>query len=280
MMKRIHIKPLVLFCVMTLSTTECRQETKKQQESDNEIVTVYSHGYMCNKWFAKFFHTDIKHPNKANPHAFILGHMESFNYADWFNPFLCRLGQGDDIERLHEACKKHAKVIIVGTSRGAAAIANYLGTYKPTNIMGVVLESPFDDGNNVADNVMAQCPITDKEGAKKTMTQLFFSNYDPAGMQPIKAAPHINTQIPMLIICSESDGLIPASSTINLYNALRASGHTRVHLLVCKYGSHGRILWSKDGKTFKNVVHAFYKQYNLPYHELWAQEGLERFQEC
>jgi len=280
--KKIRLTSSFLLALILAGCHKPGNQHSVEQETDHVHgpITIYSHGYMCNKEFARFFHNCLEKPNKINPNAFILGKMIAFNYGDYKNPFLCRLGQGDDIERLHNACKDHENVIIVGTSRGASTIINYLGTYKPTNILAAVLESPFDHANNVANNLLSKFSIKDKEGLINTVRPFLFRNYDPDGIQPIKVAADVSKDIPILLICSKSDGLIPDSSTANLYKVLKDSGHPHVYLLTCKYGSHGRILWSKDGALFKNVVHAFYKHHNLPHHEPWAQEGFEQFQQC
>ena len=280
------MKKNIIFILLLLALPSCHNLAKKQLRSQ-EPITVYSHGYLCNKWVAHLFHTSIKRPNKICPHAFIIGPMKSFNYNDFANPMASHLGQDKDIKRLHEACKAHEQVILVGTSRGASAIINYLGVYKPTNVIAAVVESPFDHLDNIAENLIATRKIfkcmfnkRNKKDLKEKIRKTFFRNYKEDGIQPIHTAAHIPKEIPVLLISSDQDTLIPAWSTKNIYDSLRQSGHKKTHLLACKNGVHGKILWSKDGKTMRNVVHAFYKQHNVPHYEPWAQEGYIHFMQC
>ncbi|MCX5921996.1 MAG: hypothetical protein NTX86_01580 [Candidatus Dependentiae bacterium] len=277
---------LALLLILALALPSCRKPVKAEQRQE-EVVTVYSHGYVCNKLIAHVFHTSLKHPNKLCANAFMIGTMHSFNYSDYLNPLSTYLGQRSDIKRLHKACKDHKKVILVGVSRGASTIINYLGTYKPTNIIAAIVESPFDNFENVAENFMATSRVfkrvvtpKNKEKIKHFCRRLLFRNYRPNETQPINVAPDVPKDIPLLLISSDQDTLIPAQSTKNIYDVLRKSGHTKAYLLPCKIGSHGRILWGQEGQMFRNVVHAFYKHHNVPHHEPWAQKGYADFMQC
>lgn len=272
--------------MLSLSAVGKNKQTKletyiiEKPQDENQPVTIYSHGYMCNKYTAKVFHRTVESGNWWNSSAHIIGPLVSFNYCDSSNPLLTNLGQEDDIERLHLACKNYNKVVLAGTSRGAATIVNYLATHKPTNIIGVVLESPFDHIDNVAQYVLSNLKIKNVKNTQNMIQSFWFRNVDPNGIQPIKVAHDIPKEIPILFICTKGDSLIHHSSTANIYDAIKKAGHTNAHLLTCDHGAHGMIMWSKDGKLFRNVVHAFYKHYNLPCHETWAQYGLDRFVQC
>lgn len=275
-------------CALMLSVSiMCKNKQPKLEtyivekpKDENQPVTIYSHGYMCNKYTAKVFHRTVESGNWWNSSAYITGPLVSFNYSDSSNPLVTNLGQGDDIERLHQACKDYKHVILVGTSRGAATIVNYLATHKPTNIIGVVLESPFDHIDTVAEYVLSNFRIKNIKNTQSTIQSFWFRNVDSNGIQPIKVAHDIPKEIPILFICTKGDSIIHHTSTANLYNALHKAGHKKAHLLTCDHGAHGMIMWSKDGKLFRNVVHAFFKHYNLPYNKTWAQQGLDKFTQC
>jgi len=262
-------------------------KSPKNQINDQEPITIYSHGCLCNKLIAKIFHTSIQRRNKICPNAFMIGPMKSFNYSDYLNPFSTYLAQENDVKRLHQACAPYKKVILVGVSRGASTIINYLGNYKPTNIIAAVIESPFDHFDNILEHVMATHIIykriinnNNKQKVKRRLLRVFCRNYKYNGLHPIDAAPNISKDIPLLIISSDQDKLIPAWSTKNIYDALTQAGHKKSYLLACKNGSHGLISWGKDGALMRNVIHAFYKHHDIPHHEPWAQEGYEEFMKC
>lgn len=87
----------------------------------------------------------------------------------------------------------------------------------------------------------------------------------------------IDLEIPILIVCSKEDALIPSTSSIALFDALRKRGHKKAHLLVLDHGAHANILWGPDGHIYRNVVHAFYKLYGAPYNPVWAAQGEKHF---
>ena len=250
---------------------------------NEEPITIYSHGLLCNKFVAHLFHIlTPDHTNRWCPEAFITGPIKSFNYNDCVMPLLSYFGQDDDIKRLHKACKNHKKVILVGTSRGASAIINYLGTYKPTNIIAAVLESPYDNTEKIAEYYLNSIfknylSASNKKRFKDILNILFFINYKHDALQPEFLAQHISHTIPLLLIASEEDVIIPHWSTKNLYDALLAAGHPKTYLLTCRHGKHGLISWGKEGKKLKEAVHAFYHQHNIPHHPEWAQGGYDHF---
>lgn len=241
----------------------------------NQIVTVFAHGLGANKTTAAFYQSALSN------HGFIDGNLEVFNFQDYKNMFTSCLAQDDDIHTLDNACKKYRHAILVGVSRGAATITNYLGVMQPHNIAAAVVDSPFDMVDTVKDNVSSRAGwIPGVNIAMQHIGNTIFSGYNPDGMQPITSAPHIPHTIPVLLVCSKKDDLIPHTSSVNLYKAMRNAGHPNVHLLILDHGQHGFTLWGQDGYLYRNVVHAFYKKHNLPHRAAWAQDGQQYFALC
>ena len=232
-------------------------------------TTVIAHGLRSNQQKSLRYHANNKHFN-----GFILDEPVVFDFHDVKNPRQSCIGQQADINLLHKKVAPHDECDLFGWSRGAATIANYAGTHQLDNVKSIILESPFDDTRSI---------IKHKTGFG-FLTHLAFKilhpNHKPDGIQPIKSAPFVNRNIPILIYCSMQDQLIPASSSLQYYYALRQSGHNKVHILIVEHGSHANILRSRDGKTVRNVVHAFKKKYGRPYHAEWAKAGEERFALC
>lgn len=85
--------------------------------------------------------------------------------------------------------------------------------------------------------------------------------------------------IPLLLVTSLKDGLVPPQSTIGLYKRLIERDHKRVHLLVLKRSLHPTYMIDdlEDKTMYENVVHAFYKQYNLPHNSKKAALGNTEF---
>jgi len=236
--------------------------------SNNKVVTVASHGLGANKEQTFGYHTQ-----SGNPNAFIEGRLETFDYDDVHNPNSSCLGQEADINKLHENTQKHKDCNLFGWSRGAVAIANYAGTRLPQNVGAMILESPFDDIKSVVQHKTGFASLASGIG-------LVATNHNPNGIQPIKVAHSVDLDQPMLIYCSKEDSLIPAKSSIEYYNALRRTGHHKVHLLVVDRGAHANIINGPDGQIVRNVIHAFLKDHNRPYNAEWAKAGQERYKQC
>jgi hypothetical protein len=49
--------------------------------------------------------------------------------------------------------------------------------------------------------------------------------------------------------------------------------------MIVDHGAHAKILVDKDGPRVRNAIHAFYKEYNLPYNQEWATQGQAAFKE-
>ena len=241
--------------------------------TQEEPITVYSHGLLCNKWVAGIHHCDSL---LRSPNAFIQGPMVSFSYNDWLAPLSTCVAQEDDLEQLHAACSYHTRVILAGCSRGAAAIVNYLGKYKPTNVIAAIIESPFDHTRNVIDYIAEQLHITKRDTIDSISTRLA-PNHDQNGIQPIDYVAQIDHAIPLFFICTTKDRVIPLESSLELYKVSQKTGHPRTHLWVAHHGAHGLITFSSDGKQMRNVIHAFYRNYILPHDGTWADEGHELF---
>lgn len=236
-------------------------------------ITIYSHGLLCNKWIGGLHHCSCA---VRSPNAFIQGPMVSFSYRDWLAPLSTCAGQEDDLEQLHSVCKEHAHIILAGCSRGAASIVSYLGMNQPANIIGAIIESPFDHSRNVI-NYLAQQMNIQKRSVIDAIAANLAPNHNPDGIQPIDHVAKISHDIPLLFVCTTKDRIIPLESSLELYKILQRTGHPRTHLLIAEHGAHGLITFSSDGALMRNVIHAFYKEYDLPYNQEWADAGKERF---
>lgn len=239
-----------------------------QCSQSKDVVTVFAHGLGGDKDQGWYYHVSSNIQN-----ACIEGHLITFNFKDAGNPTTSCLGQDADIATLHTTCVNYENVILFGVSRGAATIANYLGTHKTQNVRAAILESPFD---HVA-SVVRQ--INDSQSLP-LITPAMYPNYNPHGIQPIDIADKIDLNIPLLIIASKSDSLIHYSSTVNLYNKIVAGGHKKAYLLVTETGAHANILFGPEGRFVRNVIHAFYKEQNLPHNAIWASQGEDAFKKC
>lgn len=185
------------------------------------------------------------------------------------------LGQHIEIDTLKKEIE-HIKddCILFGRSMGAATIINYLATYKPTNIKAVILEAPYDCIENV---IWSKIGPLQWLGLGKAFTATQYPQYNSNGIKPSKCIHTISTDIPVLFVHSKKDSLIPVSCSRGLYKNLKKMGHKKVYLLELNNADHNDATTSSDANMYQRVVHAFYKEYGLPYDADLAGAGLAQF---
>jgi pimeloyl-ACP methyl ester carboxylesterase len=239
---------------------------------NDQYMYFFSHGLGGNKDQAHYYQQKEE----------ILGTpVATFDYLDvlphGYNAQEVNLGQTQDVATLKQEFEKIKNdgngIIAFGVSRGAATLVNFLGANHCPEIKAVILESPFD-------NVRSIIGFKYYISALHAFVSMVFPKYNPYGMQPITSAPTIRTDLPILIVCSKKDSLVPCSSSVSLYHALKKTGNNNVYLLKVTKGSHANILWGPQGENYRNVVHAFYKKYGLPYNEKFAALGLSELAMC
>lgn len=214
--------------------------------------------------------------------------IHTFNFPDatrkGFDGSQTSLGQENEIRTLTNAYEKvkHNDVVIMGMSRGASTILNFLGTRHPTNIAAAIVESPFDSITGTLENFckMAGVSWLMPLGVLYASPNLFFSKFNPQGIFPIKVVQNIQKDLPILIVASLQDDLIPALSTAAIYSKLKESGHDHVYFLLLENGPHGYLLEHEDAHLYLNAVHAFYNKYDLPCNQTLAAHGESILAQC
>ena len=212
--------------------------------------------------------------------------FHTFNFPDalrGFDGHQTSLAQENEIKTLANEYEKlkHQKIVLVGMSRGASTILNFLGTHNSSAVVAAVVESPFD---SILDTLTTLCQAAGVNWVpsiiKNSSPNLFFGKFNPHGIFPIKVAHNINKELPILIIASLQDTLIPALNSALIYLKLIDCGHTHVHLLLLDKGHHAYLLENDDAHLYLNVVHAFYKKYDLPHNQTFAAQGEAFLAQC
>lgn len=276
----------------------------------DEIVYLFAHGLYANQNLARYYaqlpdisfqilndqlHAQTKSGHKhiwqlLNPTDDFFGIIKdpfyTFNFPDAIRGFdgtQTSLAQENEIQTLANEYEKikHNKVVLVGMSRGASTILNFLGTRTARSIVAAVVESPFD---SVIETLDTLCKIAGVDWIplliRHTSPNLFFSKYDAKGVFPIKVAHNINKELPLLIIASLEDTLIPAANSASIYFKLRDCGHQNVYFLLLDKGSHAYLLENDDAPTYLNTVQAFYKKCGLPHNSTFAAQGDAILAQC
>ena len=206
------------------------------------------------------------------------GPVVTFDFPDatrafWrINPANSSLGQTGEIEHLASILSDQledapeSEFVGIGASRGAATWASLMGIYGFDQVKALILESPPDS-------------MASTNPALHALFPLIFQKYDTHGIQPRDKIASIPKDLPILIVCVKDDHRVPYSSTVEVYRLLRESGHNNVHILVFDSGNHGKFVLGDNRNTYKNVAHAFYKKYGLPYNKPAAKAGKNLFKQ-
>jgi len=217
---------------------------------------------------------------KSYASAFPGCQMNSFNFDDAQNNYedkkLINVGQDKDVEAFIKNMKnnpgqKGDKKILMGVSRGAICVSNLFSKkmqekYKHQDLLksvsGIILESPAAHIQDGVDHKLKMfglgwVPCLGRIFDRYFMKKIFYGGYNPAGPQPIDSIEEIPKDLPVLLICTEKDHIIPASSTVRLAHKLVDNGHKEIYLLVCKNGKHANI---SRRSRYKRHVKAFLKR--------------------
>jgi alpha-beta hydrolase superfamily lysophospholipase len=200
----------------------------------------------------------------------------TFNFPDATESFIrvdrakTTFGQEDELACLHNAyqqvihCQPDQDIVLYGVSRGAVAILNYIALQKPGSVKAIILESPFVAFDDVVEHISKACGFDRVPLASRIVrgiASVIFPRYNWHGIKPIDLIAEVPRDLPILLICSEEDQLVPCSSTERLYEELCKAGCTKVQLLKLPGGRHGKLFLSPvSWQMYKEAVHAFYQK--------------------
>lgn len=200
------------------------------------------------------------------------------------------LGQELDIATLNyvyqEAAEQFPAIpcILAGVSRGAATILNFLATNSDPSIAAAIVESPFDTLHTVLAHQIELLKLQWIPGFHNACMAFarfwWFPLVDMKGIFPLQSVKNISTNLPILFIHSAEDELIPTQCSRNLFHELVSRGNTNVYYLELTAGKHANVINGPQGHIYKQVVHAFYKKYNLPHSSELALLGEPILAQC
>lgn len=264
--------------------------SNEQPNTSDNVVYFFSHGLADNHNQALRYL-----PSVSSKFDSVINYpCTTFDYPDVSYSFLrinrkeTSLAQNNEIEKLATAFEQtiptHQDVVLMGISRGASTILNFMALNNPANVKALVLESPYDCMESVITDKINRLGIAWLPAIQcmsLALTRFVFSKYTQNGIRPADIVHKIRHNLPILIICSQQDQLVPVSSSMNLYTILKNSGHEHVYVLKLPEGKHAKLFNSLQyGLQYKQVTHAFYKKYGLPHDEKLAFEGEQAFVEC
>ena len=266
---------------------------------NSDSITLFSHGLLDSgrSQISGYTLNEVSPDTQATQPAFLPRHTISkpyayFNFDDACEPtygiklfkfWHLSFGQHNDIEKLFRAYNATVQkfptrhLVLAGVSRGSSVILSFVAAYQPKNIKALVLESPFDRIQTSLQAAAEHVPSLINFGLTRAVAKFILANiafkYKIDALQPIDVVYKIPLNMPILIVCSLEDKLVPAYSSYHLYEALRARGHKHAYILVLEKGKHAKLLHGQSGEQYEYVVHAFYKKYGLKHDPSLAEKG-------
>lgn len=204
------------------------------------------------------------------------------------NPNQCSLGQKTDIrdhklkfDALIQANPNIRKVVLYGPSRGAATHFSALAEHQYKLVKLVVLEAAPSSMSGIIKSYAARIPGLRGLGKylyNKTLASIILGNQHVFDKKS-QARGHVEsfpTHVPLVVISSLKDGIVPAENTIRL--ALRVAAHRinsrdreqPVYFLLLEDAGHNTY---SNSQRYNNFIHAVYKRHGLPFDERAAREG-------
>lgn len=271
-----------------------------QQENSTspEVAIMYAHGFGATQWqgkrlFAKCYGINGNNEPLTNT-CWLYDHpMVFFNFPDAKNDKLgchrefVNLAGSLDMEYMTQAHNKaryvlpETKFIGAGVSRGASSWLVFMSKQPtPDNIVALILEAGFDNIDSIITTLLQHCYASWLPYGKnlgRYVMNLLFPSLDFTTPSPLDVITTIPQDLPILLIHSRPDKIVPVKCGRALYSKLRITNHRNVHYLELEHGKHGKIIWGNDQETYQNTVHAFLKEYNLPHCSEFAAKGQESF---
>lgn len=219
--------------------------------------------------------------------------LVTFDYADCWHGTLrvnytqTSLGQENEIERLGQVYNQNCtncKTVIFGISRGTAPALGLAAT-NPESLGGLILESPYaslDDAVAAKLRQLWLSWIPGSQWAGMRIASFIFGKYKTNGPRPIDTVNYIKKDLPILIFGIEGDGTVPVQSSVDVYYALKNSGHHNTYLYIFPAGPiHARMIKDQGYiPTLQQLFHAFYKKHGFPHNADWAAAGQSLLAQC
>lgn len=185
------------------------------------------------------------------------------------------MAQGPDINSLKKFINANGNsdsgIILYGCSRGAATIINYMAKNNNQEVKALVLDACPANMHEAIQPTLIKYGINPSR-ALSIFTTLFPKYPKTNPTTPIGSIKNIeNKNLPILLIHSVDDTVVPFEHGLMLYQEFINNGFTNVHILSIPSGQHSFLLQDKKAqKSYLRTVHSFYKKYNLPFKESFA----------
>jgi len=161
-----------------------------------------------------------------------------------------------------------------GICRGGSALINTIAKYNLQHVQALIIEAAYASYPKLLYGFLSSYGLSTKYA--ESLANALFPSYQVGSLSCQKAIPLIkNKDLPVLILHSKDDAIIPFVHSLILYKTFKENGFTNVYLAEMK-GQHA-YSFRDDQKAYLTAIHSFYKKYNLPYQEEYATAQMESY---
>lgn len=186
--------------------------------SDNGLLAICIHGYrgtairdFCggSRLFGargqNILLIDQRAHSESGGHTITFGVKERLDCLDWINYAIKRFGSD-------------VKIILYGTSMGAATVVMASGLDLPENVVGIVADSPYTSPKEIILKVMGRDKLSTKFlYPLVALGALVFGRFSLTACNGADAVK--NTKVPILLIHGEDDRFVPKEMSLEIANA-------------------------------------------------------------
>ncbi|MGZ6254516.1 MAG: alpha/beta hydrolase [Candidatus Chromulinivorax sp.] len=191
------------------------------------------------------------------------------------------MGYDQDVQTLYHQIDPLKDYILYGFSRGGTATINYLAQYNPHNIKALILNATPANLLDGIDEFQAKMGyrVAATDTQKEAIFRTLFPAYPINSIPPLQTITKIkNKKLPILLIHSKHDTIVPIAASWKLYVALLQAGFDNVYLCELESGQHKDYPNGPDKMTYLKAQHSFYKYFNLDYNPEFATLDLKTLQ--
>lgn len=165
-------------------------------------------------------------------------------------------------------------IILWGVSKGAATTLNAFAKNNYESVKMIVLEGCFTDIESVFKYWSLNREWYDPNFIiakaflwllKYDLLKYIIDYQSQDSFNPINNVHLVPHHIPVILITSDIDKVVPTSHTLELYNKLLELNHPNVHLLQLKKSRHHAYTFDneEDYTRYYNFIHDLYKKYGI-----------------
>lgn len=183
------------------------------------------------------------------------------------------MGHDKDVEVIFKQIPQK-RFVAYGMCRGGSALIHTIAKHNPEHLKALVIEAAYASYPKLFYGLLSSYGLSTKYA--ESFAKFLFPAYQARSLSCQKLIPLIkNKDLPILILHSKDDAVIPFAHSLMLYKAFKENGFKNVYLVELQ-GKHAYGI-RDDQKAYLTAVHSFYQKHDLPYEPKYATANMESY---